>query len=448
MSSVKYDTVELVNATYIPRYAKHENAPERIINSIKLARQDGAVIVDDTFEVKYIDIQGILKADTQELLDTAIDNFKELISRVDKNLDIEWGGGTRRYVCRSISHNFNRDFYNLAHCPYTVRFLVPSGLGTDISATTALNDTGIVDNETQNVVSFLGSYKAKPVHKITITTRDNADVLKVENEDSDEYMEIRLDGFVDNDYVEIDEENLTVKKNGIDNVDYIGKFPSVEIGSNNLKLTISGNGFILDQSQTGGITLNKIYNNAGTTKRPTEAQSFVPSLTGRIGRLLMDVAKVDGGSLAGNMVWYIREDDNNKPGGIVGGGNGFKILKADVPTSSAFTIALFDGSYSDAPFLVKGRRYWIQLNEGSITTSDASNYFAWVYDATSPGYDDGKAIARGKSTESWFDGVANADDADGITLGNYDKNFYEYRGDGDSPGWSVIWLITYTKKYL
>jgi len=449
MSSIKYDSVELVNATYIPRYAKHETAPERIINSMKLARQDGEVIIDDTFGVKYVDIHGTLKGSSQSDLESKIDDFKELINRKDKNLDIVWAGGTRRYVCRSISHDFNRDFFHLLHCPYNIRFLVFEGIGKDITSTTALNDTGITVASTQNVVNFSGSYKSKAKHKITITTRGNADVLKIENEDSDEYMEVNLDGFSNGDYVEIDEENLTVKKNGSTDIDYYGKFPSVELGNNNLKLTISGNGYTLDQNYEDGIILGKIYDNTGTSKFPTDAQSFIPTKSGRIGKIATQVAKVDGGSLAGNLDWYIHHDDNNKPSTVIVGGYRYQILQADVPASpnAAFIDADYTGAHGDAPFLVKDTRYWVKLLETSINTSDASNYYSWVYGTASP-YTDGKSMARGNSSENWEDGSSEADESSGISQGNFDKNFKIYIGDGNSPSWSVIWNITYIKKYL
>jgi len=190
--SIKYDSTELENATYLPRYVHHETAPERLINSLKLARQDGEVIIDDTLSIKYIEISGILVGSSRSDLDGKIDAFKELISRKDKNLDVTWVSGIRRYVCRSITHEFNRDFYNILHVPYTIKFFVATGYGTDTSETTALNKTGIVAATDSEEVTLAGSYNPKPKHTINLDTRGNADIIRLENEDTGDYMDIDL----------------------------------------------------------------------------------------------------------------------------------------------------------------------------------------------------------------------------------------------------------------
>jgi len=350
-------------------------------------------------------------------------------------------------VCRSISHNFNRDFYNLAHCPYTVRFLVPSGLGTDISVTTVLNQTGIVVAETIKSVSFLGSSEPKPTHKITLVDRDNADVLLVENNDTDDCMEINLDNFSNGDYLEIDEENQTVKKNGTVDINYSGKFPTVALGSNSLKLTVYGDGSHEDLNEfLSGESQSKLYENTGTSKKPEEAQSFIPTVSGRIGKIRPRISKVTAGSLAGAMVWWIRDDDNGKPGELVATDNdSFAILVADVNVSSIFADIL-PNSHVYAPFLVRGRKYWLTLDEDFISVSDASNYFSWQYGSTV--YARGKSMARGTTSENWVDGIADADLAAGVDPGVKNKNFQIMRGDGNVPGWDITWKITYTKKYL
>ena len=88
MTSVKFDSTEIVSTTYIPRFFKHESDPEIQINTADLARDDGSIIVSDRNGQKRILVQGILTASSQTNLETAIDTFKELFRRVGKNLDI------------------------------------------------------------------------------------------------------------------------------------------------------------------------------------------------------------------------------------------------------------------------------------------------------------------------------------------------------------------------
>ncbi|MFA6048283.1 MAG: hypothetical protein WC737_05760 [Parcubacteria group bacterium] len=448
--SITYDSTELVSATYIPRFAKHETVAERLINSLKLARQDGEIIIDDTYSVKYIDIEGILVGSSQSDLETKIDAFKELISRKDKNLDISWAGGTRRYVCRAVAHEFDRDHYHLMHVPYKVRFFVPLGYGKNTSETTSLNKSGITATTDTEAITFEGSYQPKPRHKVTITTRGNADVIRIENTDTGDYIDVDLDGFSDTDYLEIDEENQTVKKNGTTNLDYRGKFPSVIIGANNLKLTVLGSGSTLDQEQTNNDgSGTAIFVNGGWNSSPWQAQSFIPSQSGRIHKLNVSVAKDDGGALDGPMQFLIYSNDNGKPGSPIYVGNEYEITHANVQAAETNTDAVWDGTDANRPFLKKGQRYWIVLNPGVISGSNSTNFYRWTFSNLATRYLYGKAMFRKSNADPWQDGYADASNAAGGTVEQDDMKFKVYRGvDGGAASHSVVWQIYYTKKYI
>ena len=113
MSNITFDSTELVNSTYAPRYIRHESAPDRILTLLELAREGGAIFVTEKYGIKTILVAGTLKAANQSALETAIDNFKELFSRKERDLDIGWAGNTRRYVATCKRHIFNRDYFNL-----------------------------------------------------------------------------------------------------------------------------------------------------------------------------------------------------------------------------------------------------------------------------------------------------------------------------------------------
>ena len=445
MSSILYDSTELVAATYIPRYVQHDSAPDRKINSVKLARQDGEVIIDDNFGVKFIDIKGVLTGSSQANLEANIDSFKELISRKDKNLDIVYSSGTRRYVCRSISHEINRDHFHLLHAPYNVRFLVAKGYGTDTSETTALNVSGIVASPENRTITFAGSYNPKPRHKITLTTRGNADVVRIMHVTTGDYIDVDLDGFINGDYLEIDEENQTVKKNGTTNLNYRGKFPSVIIGDNSMRLIVYGAGSELDISQADvtGSNDGVFYDNA--VYIPNQAQSFVPIQSGKLHKINCKVGK--DGSPTGKMQWHIRYDDNNKPmAGAAGrvSDEEFEIAAASVPGTPAFTDAAKASGTS--PFLIKGRRYWLCLNGAVITGSNNTNFYRWAYTTAPASYTDGKAMTQEGSAADWVDGASNAQT--GNVVGQFDTTFKIYRGDGGAASYSIVWQCYYTKKYL
>lgn len=454
--SIKYDSTELQNATYVPRYIKHETSPERMINSLKLARQDGEVIVDDTMAVKYIDIAGVLIGSSQSDLETKIDAFKELIARKDKNLDISWAGGTRRYVCRSINHEFNRDFFHILHVPYSIRFFVPTGSGKDTSSTNILNKTGataITATTSTAAVTFAGSYKPKPIHRITINTRGNADVIRVENTDTGDYMDVDLleadgTGFNNGDYFEIDEENQTVKKNGTTSLNYRGKFPSVIVGVNNLKVTVIGSDSTLDINiASAGFGLANFVE-GGSVSVPRGYQSFIPTQSGRIRFITPYVAKYQTGSLGGELRFYIREDDNGKPGDyVVGGSNKFAIAYASITDSTLQEVnAAYSSTDTDRPFLIKGKRYWIELSPDGISGGSGSDFYVWATSNVPSDYPYGKAMFY---VSSYIDGYADAGEAAGGIPGQFDMAVKIYRGsNGGAANHNIDWKIDYVKKYL
>jgi len=454
--SIKYDSTELENATYLPRYVHHETAPERLINSLKLARQDGEVIIDDTLSIKYIEISGILVGSSRSDLDGKIDAFKELISRKDKNLDVTWVSGIRRYVCRSITHEFNRDFYNILHVPYTIRFFVATGYGKDTSETTALNKTGIVAATDSEEVTLAGSYNPKPKHTINLDTRGNADIIRLENEDTGDYMDIDLgedsaDGIWDGDYIVVDEEDLTVKKNGTTAMEYRGKFPSTVIGANNLKMTIYGNGYTLDEyndDNTGALS-SVVWDNG--TVQPWGMQSFVAGNSGRVKKLGLPIVK--NGAPTGYAYFNLWTDDNGKPGTFMGTAY-YRIAMTSIPSFGAIQWSdfLWGGTATKEPFLTKGKRYWIVNYGNQVTGSDVSKYLMWPYSNLATSYLYGKAMAAKIEADFLadilFDGIANAGAGDGVDNGQYNCMFRVYLGDGAAVSHDIDWEIKYTKKYL
>jgi hypothetical protein len=452
--SILYDSTELLGATYIPRYVQHETAPDRLINSIKLARQDGEVIVDDTMAVKYIDVVGVLVGTSRSDLDDKIDAFKELISRKDKNLDLTWGAGTRRYVCRSIKHEFKRDHYHTSHVPYSIRFFVPTGYGKDTSSTNVLNKTGgtaITATTSTAAVTFAGSYKPKPVHRITINTRGNADVIRVENTDTGDYMDVDLltvdaNGFTNGDYFEIDEENQTVKKNGTTNLNYRGKFPSVVPGVNNLKVTVIGSGSTLDVNIDVVSATEANFVNAGWNSAPRGAQSFIPAQSGRIYKLKPSVARHQNGGLGGKLSFWIVDDNNGIPGANYSTDD-FTIPYANVPDTIADDIdALYEGADADRPFVIKGKRYWVYLLPTSISGGDANNHYIWRINNVPATYANGKAMFY---KTSYIDGYADASEVAGGIASQCDMAIEIYMGgDGGAASHNIDWKVDYVKKFL
>ena len=162
--NVLFDNVELVTSSYAPKYVKHESTSLRNVALLELAREDGAVLISEKYGVKYITIVGSLKASSQSALETAIDNFKELFSRLEKDLDISWAGSTRRYVVTCVRHTFNRDYLNINFVPWAAEFVVASGVGKD-TAITAVVDASVVLNLNRYLLLNLMTLTGRPLEQ-------------------------------------------------------------------------------------------------------------------------------------------------------------------------------------------------------------------------------------------------------------------------------------------
>ena len=238
MNSILFDTTELRNTTYIPRYVKHESATERELNILNLARDNGGVLVNDRRGIKVITLQGILTATTQALLETAIDNFKELFSRTAKNLDIEWAGSTRRYVATCKSHNFDRDYFHLLFVPWTAEMVVVSGVGEDTTETTVVNADTFTANYKTKQFTLAGSADPKIRFSVAIDSPNNLiKGVELKNTDTGERVYATSFTSLEAKTVEIDTKLKTFKVAGVE-VPYYGVFPKFIIGTNNIQISL------------------------------------------------------------------------------------------------------------------------------------------------------------------------------------------------------------------
>jgi hypothetical protein len=443
--AITYDGTNILNNIQITRFVQHESVADYDIDSFNASKLDGTIYIDEFLREKQIVIEGVINGTTQSNLEANIDTFNELMNRKNKNLDISYAGGTRRYVCIPQSTTYNRDHYHLNFVPFKVVMTVPLGVGVKTSATvlTAKTLTSVITTET---LIFAGSATPKPVIKLTVNTRGNADVIRIENTNNDDYIDVDLDGFSSTDYVEVNCEDLTVLKNGTTEINYRGRFPRFKIGNNAVKYTVFGSSYDTDQEQvlsTGG-NRSVIFNNAGTGNFPSQAQSFIPSKSGRIGKVEVNLSK--SGSPTGQVDLVFFEDNNNYPSTKrVDSHNSIQIDATDLSSSGTWEELL---CATTRPFLVAGQKYWLVLNPNVLSGTDASNFIGWHYANVPTAYLNGKSMAKADGSSTYYDGVPNATLSDAIDNGQFDSMFRIYVGDGDAPDFNLSIQFKYTKKYL
>lgn len=373
--SIKFDNVELMNASYTPKAVRHDSSPVREMEILELAREDGGVLVSERFRPKVIEIEGTLKASSRSALDSLIDDFKELLSRKNKNLDISYGGSTRRYIAYAEEIRINRDYYHNLFVPYYVRFIVPSGIGKDTTETAALDGVDADPPYTGNV-SFEGSAEPKP--KITLTIGSGwyyAKGIQFENTTRSEKCIITLRKygyFSDGDIliIDCDEKKVTLKKYMYyywtdEEIEFYGVIPSFQIGSNDIEIK-AGNlvdqQFVPDETKT--LVDDKIYGNNYV------AQSFMVSHTDETyNGYYLRIKKV--GSPPDALYVEVRDDNNGKPGSYVAGSS-VSISAADVGTSFDWILANTEVNFT----LNANTKYWLVVSMAA-GQGDINNCYSW-----------------------------------------------------------------------
>lgn len=443
--TITYDGTNILDNIQKTRLIQHESVADFNINILKPSRADGTIFIDEFIDTKEIVIEGIIQGTSQDNLEQNIDTFNELMNRRNKNLDISYAGGTRRYVCIPKEIKYNRDYFHLLFVPFRVVMQVPAGIGKDTSVTTITAKTLTAVTTTETLV-FSGTVTPKPVIKVVVNTIGNADVIKVKNTDNGEYMEVDLDGFSATNYLEIDCDNLTVLKNGTTILNYRGKFPSFKIGTNNLEYTVFGSSYDLDQEQilnTGGYR-SVIFSNSTYGTNPFQAQSFIPTKSGHIKKIEVHLSK--NGSPGGQVDFIFFEDNNNYPSTErVDSHGSFQIDTTELGSSGAWEEVLCSGTM---PYLIAGKKYWLVLNPNVLSGTDSSNFIGWQYANVPTAYLNGKSMAKADGSSTYYDGVPNATLSDAIDNGQFDSMFRIYVGDGDAPDFNLSIQFKYTKKYL
>lgn len=435
-NSIQFDSTEILTSAYIPQYVKHESAPARVINALQLAREDGAVLISEKRDVKIITLRGTLIAATQNALDAALDSFKELLSRKEKNLDVSWNGSTRRYVATCTSHEFDRDHYHTNAVPWTSEFVVFSGEGKDTTATTALNANSLSTFPTPATDSFTmaGSKPAKPVISLDVDGVGSGcrgvEYMNVDTGEKIQITRLKTWGGGSGKNIIIDcaakkvTENLdaSVYSEGI----FYGVFPTFKIGTNNVKISL---GRLVCQASGDPDDLSKIVTALSLTATTSRlAQGFsVPYTDDTFAAISLAIKKT---GTPGTLTIRIETDNNGQPSGTLVDANAtVNVAAASLTTSYQYYTANFTGLFR----LTANTKYWIVLS--SAATADGSNHYDWGAATEAIYY-----YPRGGSK------VSNDSGATYPTAGDY-FGFRILYG-GTSPSSTLLHTVEYTKTYL
>ena len=241
-TNVTYDSFDIQSATVISNKIQHTDYAGRAIQRRRKTRDDGFDILENYFTERIIVIRGVVKGSSESVLDTNIDNLKENLSGEEKNLDIDFGGSTRRYIATVRELRIPEEFYNLTVVPYEVEFVCqPFGRNT---STTNHSDDANTSSPFTGSLNVAGNAAPKPKITLLINSLTSISVIEFKNTTTNESIKITRT-FVASDSLVIDTDAKTVKVNGTE-VDFSGVFPAFVIDTNNYEVTVTGSGFNID----------------------------------------------------------------------------------------------------------------------------------------------------------------------------------------------------------
>lgn len=225
-------------AGIITNLIDHTNQPDQVAQLYALADADGSSIPSINYPSKRIVIGGTIHGSDQDDLDARIDEFKAYFNGKDKNLDIDYRGGTRRYIATKNTLSVEREQTSL-YATFGVEFVCTDPFGLDTTTTDLWAMKNNFTNATFTETPTIGGSAPIQLPVITITIdalTGDGDYVQISNDNNNQELLIYGLGLEAGDVIVIDCVERTVTVNGTE-VDYYGTFLELELGANSITYT-------------------------------------------------------------------------------------------------------------------------------------------------------------------------------------------------------------------
>ena len=237
-TQIQFDGYDLQDANIVSSRGQHTQYPDRQIDTLRRSRENDFKILGNYFIQKRILVEGIIKDTNANDLRDKIDDMKKNLTGQDKNLDIDYGSGTRRYVASVERLEVEEQHFNITFVKYSVVFLCHAfGQGTTEITRSLLNITG---QTTDSEATIDGTAVNLPVVRITVNSETDMRLIRFTNTTIDEFIEIET-AFSAADVINIDCDQKEVTLNG-DPINFTGIFPTFIAGVNGWKIEVSDTG--------------------------------------------------------------------------------------------------------------------------------------------------------------------------------------------------------------
>lgn len=217
---------------------EHTDLPDKVAQLYAKADANGSSIPAINYPSKTIPIAGSIHGSSQADLDSRIDTFKSYFNGKDKNLDIAYGSGTRRYIATANSVSVKRKQKSL-YASFSVEFICTNPFGLDTSTTNLWTaKTGFTSATFTEAPTIGGTAPYQlPVITITVNSLTGAgDYVQISNNNNNQELMIYGVGIEAGDVIVIDCANRVVTINDIEIVPY-GTFLELEPGAASITYT-------------------------------------------------------------------------------------------------------------------------------------------------------------------------------------------------------------------
>lgn len=233
-TELTFDSNDLQTDNIITQQIKHESIPDKDAKLFAIAHANKSSIPFVSYPRRKITLAGQVIHTTISGLDSTLDTFKGYFVGTDKNLDIDYRGGTRRYVATVNGLAIDRP-QGLTYANFSVELLCTEPFGKEIAQTVALQANGRTLSSYTDAHTFRGTAPAQlPIITITINTVTSGNnSIAFTNAANGQGITITEQTFVANDVIVINCVEKKVTKNG-NEIDFLGAFPEFAPGARSM----------------------------------------------------------------------------------------------------------------------------------------------------------------------------------------------------------------------
>lgn len=220
-TAISFNGYDLQNANIITNTIRHEGMAERQFEIENLTTREGFELLDTSFRRRIIRVSGTLVADSEQALDTLLDELKYQLRVVDGTLDIGFDNTTRRYTGTVQNLDVPSEAHHITHVPYVIDF-VCQPIGFD-PALESIGQANITTSPWTAEYTLSGGYNPLPVLYIDVNSETDMTAIEVASNVTGDSITV-IQAFAANDALIINTEEKSVLYNGAES-EYTGIFP-------------------------------------------------------------------------------------------------------------------------------------------------------------------------------------------------------------------------------